>query len=66
MAQVLGLNKSTCVMYGCFDDLLLTKEWSPLEKGVTEHKYYAPNVGNILVDVVKGGDEHSELVSITQ
>ncbi len=66
MAQVLGLNKSACVMYGCFDDLLLTKEWSPLEKGVTEHKYYAPNVGFILVDVVKGGDEHSELVSITQ
>jgi hypothetical protein len=65
MAQVLGLNKSACVMYGCFDDLLLTKEWSPLEKGVTEHKYYARDVGFILEDVVKGGDEHSELVSIT-
>jgi hypothetical protein len=26
MAQVLGLNKSACVIYGCFDDLLLTKE----------------------------------------
>jgi len=65
MAQVLGLHKSACVMYGCFDDLLLTKEWSPLEKGVTEHKYYARDVGFVLVDVVKGGDEHSELVSIT-
>jgi hypothetical protein len=66
MAQVLGLNKSACVMYGCFDDLLLTKEWSPLEKGVTDHKYYARDVGFILEDVVKGGDEHSELVSITR
>jgi hypothetical protein len=66
MAQVLGLNKSACVMYGCFDDLLLTKEWTPLEKGVTEHKYYAAGVGFILADVVKGGDEHSELVSITR
>jgi hypothetical protein len=66
MAQVLGLNKSACVIYGCFDDLLLTKEWSPLEKGVTEHKSYASDVGLILEDVVKGGDEHSELVSITQ
>lgn len=65
MAQVLSLNKSTCVRYGCFDDLLLTKETSPLEKGVTEHKWYAPGVGNILVDVVKGGSEHSELVSVT-
>ena len=42
-----------------FDDLLLTKEWSPLEKGVTEHTDYARDVGFILVDVVKGGDEHS-------
>jgi len=66
MAQVLGLNKSACVMYGCFDDLLLTKEWTPLEKGVTEYKYYAAGVGFIRADVVKGGDEHSELVSITQ
>jgi hypothetical protein len=66
MAQVLGLDKSACVTYGCFDDLLLTKEWTPLEKGVTEHKYYAPNVGLVLEDVVKGGDEHSELVSITK
>ena len=65
LAQVLSLNKSACVMYGCFDDLLMTKEWSPLEKGVTEHKSYAPGVGFILVDNVKGGDEHSELVSIT-
>ena len=63
-AQVLSLNKSACVTYGCFDDVLLTKEWTPLEKGVTEQKSYAPGVGNILTDVVKGGDEHSELVSI--
>ena len=65
MAQVLSLNKSACVIYGCLDNLLLTKEWSPLEKGVTDHKYFARGVGLILEDVVKGGDEHSELVSIT-
>jgi hypothetical protein len=45
---------------------LETEEWSPLEKGVTEHKYYASGFGNILADVVKGGDERSELVSITK
>jgi len=66
MARVLSLDREACVMYGCFDDLLLTKEWTPLERGVTEHKYYARGVGNILVDVVKGGNEHSELVSITR
>jgi hypothetical protein len=65
VAQVLNLNRNLCVAYGCFDDLLLTKEYSLLEKGVTEHKYYAPGVGNILEGVVKGGDELSELVSIS-
>jgi hypothetical protein len=65
MAQLLSVNKAACVIYGCYDDLLLTKEWSPLEKGVTEHKLYAFGVGNVLTDVVKGGNEHSELASIT-
>jgi hypothetical protein len=65
MAQVASVNKSLCVLYGCFDDLLVTKEFSPLEKGVTEHKFYARGIGNIFVDVVKGGDEQSELVSVS-
>lgn len=65
MAMVLSLDKSQCVPYGCFDDLLLTKEWSPLDPGVVEHKYYAEGVGFILSVMVKGGDERLELVQIT-
>ena len=65
MAQVLNLNRSACVRYGCFDDLLLTKEWSPLDPGVVEHKYYAEDVGFILGMAVKGEDERTELVRIT-
>ena len=64
-AQVLSVNKATCVIHGCYDDLLLTKEWSPLEKNVTEHKYYAPGVGFIRIEMVKGGEERSELVRIS-
>jgi hypothetical protein len=64
-AQVRSLDKSACVPYGCFDDLLLTKESTQLEKGVVEHKYYAENVGFILGVLVKGGDERTELVRIT-
>jgi len=65
MAKVLSLDKSTCVPYRCFDNLLLTKEWTPLEPGVAEHKYYAKDVGFIREVVVKGGKERSELVRIT-
>jgi len=66
MARVISRDGETCVVYGCFDDLLVTKEWTPLEKGVVERKYYARGVGNILVNMIKGGNERSELVSITR
>jgi hypothetical protein len=65
MAKVIGFEDNVCVPYGCFDNVLVTKEWSPLEKGFVENKYYAPGVGFILSVTVKGGDERLELVSIT-
>ena len=64
MAQVIGFEDSLCVSYGCFENVLVTKEWSPLEKGVVENKYYAQGVGFIFGTMVKGGDEQSELVRI--
>ncbi len=45
MAKVLSLNESVAVPYGSFDHALETKEWTPLEPGLVEHKYYAPGVG---------------------
>ena len=65
MARVIGLDESACVVYGCFDGLLLTKEWTPLERGVAEWKYYARDVGFVLGIMVQGGDERTELVNIT-
>ena len=66
MAQVLRLDKDElCVRYGCLDDLLLTKEWTPLEPDVAEHKYYAEDIGFIKSIMVKGGQERTELVRIT-
>lgn len=64
MAQVIGFEDSLCVRYGCFENVLVTKEWSPLEKGVVEYKYYAKGVGFIFGTMVKGGEEQTELVRI--
>lgn len=64
MAQVIGFEDSLCVEYGCFEDVLVTKEWSPLEHGVVENKYYAQGVGFIYGTMVKGGDEQTELVRV--
>jgi hypothetical protein len=64
MAQVIGFEASFCVQYGCFENVLVTKEWTPLERGVIEYKYYAPGVGFIYGVMVKGGDEDTELVRV--
>jgi hypothetical protein len=45
MARVLSLDASVTVSYGSFDHVLETKEWTPLEPGFFEKKYYARGVG---------------------
>jgi hypothetical protein len=40
-----------------------TKEWTPLEPGVIDNKYYVRGVGTVREAAAKGGDEHLELVS---
>jgi hypothetical protein len=42
---------------------MLTKEWTPLEPGVIDHKYYVRGIGTVLEQTVKGGNERNELVS---
>jgi hypothetical protein len=46
-----------------FRSAMLTKEWTPLEPGVLDHKYYARGIGTVLEQTVRGGDERNELVS---
>ncbi len=64
MAKVLSLSESICVPFGCFTNVLKTKEFTPLEPGVVEQKFYAPGVGEIRAVIVQGGSEESHLVRI--
>src|SRR4051794_8360107 len=43
---------------------LLTSEWTPLEPGVLDHKYYVRGIGTVLEQTVRGGDERNTLVSV--
>ncbi|SRR5579885_228073 len=62
MAKVTGLHQSVRVPYGSFN-ALQTFEFTPLEPGAKENKYYAFGVGQVLsVDLVTG--ERDELVRI--
>ena len=63
-ARVVALNRSVAVPYGSFKGLLVTKEWTALEPGVVENKYYARNLGNVCTTTVKGGSDYDELIGV--
>ena len=46
------------------DHALLTREWTPLEPGVVDHKHYVRGVGTAREETVRGGDELNELVAV--
>ena len=61
--QVLRLGVTAAVPLETFRGAMLTKEWTPLEPGVLDHKYYVRGIGTVLEQTVKGGDERNELVA---
>lgn len=65
LGEVLQLGVSETVTAGTFDDLVVIREWNPLEPDVIEDKYHASGVGVVLEVVVEGGDGRVELVEFT-
>lgn len=64
MAQVLALGLTRNVYGRTYSQLLRTKEWTPLEPGVTEEKLYAPGVGLVETKMVEGGSDAEYLVQV--
>jgi hypothetical protein len=64
--QVLKLDESVDIPYGSYDDVLVTKDWTPLEPKVLENKYYAKGVGVVYERSVKGPKEELKLVEVKQ
>ena len=62
-ARVVSLSEAVTVPYGSFTGCLETLEWTSLEPGAREYKFYASGVGHIL-ELGKQG-ERIELTSIT-
>jgi len=58
-----GAHVSTPLLWS--DHALLTKETSPLERGVVDHKYYVRDIGDVREVTVKGGNERLHLVAMT-
>jgi hypothetical protein len=63
-AKILSLDEWTEVPAGAYDHLLMTKDYTPLQPEVLEHKFYAKGVGPVLVLGVSGGTGREELVEL--
>jgi hypothetical protein len=64
-ARVLSLSKTVSVPFGTFEQCLQTEEWTPLEPGARQFKYYARGVGLVLELSRHGGRQRVELISIS-
>ncbi len=62
--SVLSLRAPVSVPYVSAHRALLTKEWTPLEPGTVDHKYYVRGIGEVKEVTVKGPTERAELVSL--
>jgi hypothetical protein len=64
--KVVSLHTSVTVPYGRFRRrAMLTREWTPLEPGVIDHKYYVRGIGEVEEATARGPREFGRLVSIS-
>jgi hypothetical protein len=66
--QVVQMGQQTCVPVDCYEDVLVTEEFSQSEPDAFQIKYYAPGVGNVSVGW-RGADatkEELELIDLIE
>jgi hypothetical protein len=61
--EILSLDEQARVPFGTYKGVLMTKDWTPLEPKLVEHKFYAQGVGPVLALTVSGGSDREELLS---
>ena len=66
LARVQALDETVTVPFATFGQAWVTDEWTPLEPGVTERKWYAPGVGFVYQETIEGGSGSLSLVEVKQ
>jgi len=61
---VVSVNARVSVPYVSSTRAVLTKEWTPLEPGTLDHKYYVRGIGTVKEVTVKGPPERDVLISV--
>jgi hypothetical protein len=64
MGKVVSLSEAVAVDYGSFANCLKTAEWSLVESGPRDYKFYAPGVGMVL-EILSRGKRNEMRVELT-
>jgi hypothetical protein len=65
MGQVIAVGQAVTTPAGTFDDVVVTRDWTPLEPGLIEEKVYAAGIGVVREETVEGGGDVVELVQFS-
>jgi hypothetical protein len=60
--EIFSLDEQVSVPFRHFDNVLMTKDTTPLQPRVLEYKFYARGVGPVLAIGVSGGNDREELI----
>lgn len=66
MGQVLSVTETVKVPAGDYGNCIKTKDWSAIEHGKIEHKYYCKEVGNVALETERNDQKRVELVEVTK
>jgi hypothetical protein len=64
--KITSLDATVTVPYATFEHAMRTKEWTPLEPGVRDAKFYVKGIGEVLEKAVTGPKEVFKLVQIVR
>ena len=64
MGEVLRTGGTVSVPAGDFTDVIVTRDWNPLEPDVIEEKYFAPGVGQVREATVAGDTGEGVLIDL--
>jgi hypothetical protein len=62
---ILSVGEQVQVPAGHFGDVLVTKDFTPLQPRILEFKFYAPGVGPVLALTISGGSDREDLIAFT-
>lgn len=66
MGDVVALGETVTVPYRTFENCLKTRDWSQIDPDLNEYKYYSPEIGGVVLEVVVNSGERVELIDYKQ